>query len=115
MFYRDPFDKDYRKMMEKVKQQKFLDSDEVVEMTTSYVPGTTLSLNRVGVSNIGFAVYDTPGVLNKSQPFNFIRDMDMLKFIQFTEDVKPFTIELHIGKSLWIGAIARIDLLSVCL
>lgn len=100
-------------MIDKIKEQKNLDSDEKIELTTSFVPGTTLDINRVGIGHIGFSVFDTPGLLNKSQPFNFITNIEMLKFINQKNEVHPFNTNIYKGLSLWIGALIRVDCLSV--
>lgn len=113
VFYRDPFDKDYSKMLRKIREQKFLDEEEKTALTTSYVPGTTLGLTRVGVSGLGFAVFDTPGVLNTSQPFNFISNMETLKFLQRKEAVSPAEINGVMGDSVWFGGLVKLDILSV--
>lgn len=113
MYYKDPFDKDFRAMIDRIKEQKGLDSDDKIELTTSFVPGTTLDVNRVGISHIGFSVFDTPGLLNRSQPFNFISNIEMLKYINYKGEVTPFDINMSKGVSVWFGALIRIDCLSV--
>jgi hypothetical protein len=100
-------------MVEIVKRDTALEPEEKVDLTCSYVPGTTLKPVRVEIPGLGFKVYDTPGLTSQKQPFNLIQNLEDLKYINFTKTVKPIHFTLKSGKSLWIGGLIRIDLRSV--
>lgn len=98
-------------MIKNIKTQKN-EISEKIQLITSYIPGSTLKSQKVEIPKIGFKCYDTPGLLNPSQPFNFIKNLNMLKFINFSEKVKPLKISLNAQKSAWLGSLVRIDNLS---
>ena len=52
-----------------------------LELITSFVPGSTLNTMRINIPRIGFACYDTPGIFNHTQSYNFIKNLKILKNI----------------------------------
>ena len=110
--YLDPFDSDFQKHIETLKDAKIC-NEQRIELTCSFIPGTTLRMNKVKIPAIGFKVYDTPGVLSTAQPYALIDDFKALKAFAFTKEVKPVGVRLSPKHSLLVGGVARIDLLSV--
>ena len=108
----DPFDSDFQKHIESLKDTK-VSNEQRIELTCSFIPGTTLRMNRVKIPAIGLRVYDTPGVLSPAQPYSLIDDFRTLKAFSFTKEVKPLGVRVLPNHSLLIGGLARIDLVSV--
>ena len=111
IYYKDPFDFEFKEMIKSIKNEKN-DINEKIELITSYIPGSTLKSQKVQIPKIGFKCYDTPGLLNPSQPFNFIKNLHILKFINFSDEITPLKISLNSQKSVWMGSLIRIDNLS---
>lgn len=110
--YLDPFDEDFRKHVDKIRSEK-LNTDQKIELTCSFIPGTTLRINRVKIPTIGFRVFDTPGVLGDRQHYAIVDQYQRLKGFNFNGEVKPIGVCLNPETSVWIGGITRIDLFSV--
>lgn len=96
-----------------VKHEASLEPLEKVDLTCSYVPGTTLRPVKVSIPKLGFRVYDTPGLISPLQPFNLMAKTDMIKYINFTKELKPLRFTLKSGSTLWIGGLIRLDFRSV--
>jgi hypothetical protein len=114
ILYKDPFDEDFKSMVKMVKEESALESQEKVNLTCSYVPGTTIRPVKVSIPKLGFRVYDTPGLISPLQSFNLMTKTEMIKYIDFTKELKPLRFTLKSGNTMWIGGLIRIDLRSVC-
>ena len=90
----DPFDSEFQKHLENIKKEK-LTAEQRIELTCSYVPGTTLRMNKVKIPLIGFRVYDTPGIFSEHQNYALIDELKTLKAFNFSKAVKPPRI--HVG------------------
>ena len=100
-------------MVKMVKQDSTLETLEKVDLTCSYVPGTTLRPVKVSIPKLGFRVYDTPGFISPLQPFNLMASTALIKYINFTKELKPVRFIIRSGTSLWIGGLVRLDYRSV--
>lgn len=76
-------------------------------ITTSNIPGTTLGLIDIPISETQSFI-DTPGVVVDSQIAHFISPKD-LKVIMPKKEIKPKTFQLNEGQTLFISALARVD------
>eukprot|EP00181_Compsopogon_caeruleus_P002023 CAMPEP_0184687484 /NCGR_PEP_ID=MMETSP0312-20130426/26552_1 /TAXON_ID=31354 /ORGANISM="Compsopogon coeruleus, Strain SAG 36.94" /LENGTH=588 /DNA_ID=CAMNT_0027143681 /DNA_START=26 /DNA_END=1792 /DNA_ORIENTATION=+ len=92
------------------------DGDEVKKinkrelLTTSVIPGTTLNLIKIPLGG-GRNLYDTPGVILPQQITNMLTNAE-LKAVVPQKRVTYVTFRVSQGKSLFIGGLARIDLLE---
>ncbi|OEH77134.1 hypothetical protein cyc_05762 [Cyclospora cayetanensis] len=79
--------------------------------TRSALPGTTLDLMPFGLPK-GFKLVDTPGIPSSSQITNLLPHGPDLLAVVPSKRLQPVTYALTEGKSLLIGAMARIDLVE---
>lgn len=79
-------------------------------ITTSRFPGTTLDLIDIPLDDDHY-IYDTPGIVVKSQMAHYIKKTD-LKYITPTKEIKPMTFQLDDEQTLFIGNLARVDYLK---
>ncbi len=82
------------------------------ELTTSSLPGTTLGIVKIPKAHIGFALHDTPGIPNLSQAYSLIENYQDLMTVFPTKRIKPYNIQLKAGTSVWLGALARLDVIK---
>jgi hypothetical protein len=108
----DPFDAEFKKHIADVKKES-VNAEQKIELTCSFIPGTTLRINKVKIPSIGFKVYDTPGILDEGQHYALIEELNNLKAFGFTKSAKPMAVRLKGKHTLWVGGIMRIDVLSV--
>lgn len=88
-------------------------SKSVKELTTSPIPGTTLDIKKINIIHYGCRFFDTPGFPNKSSMLSkFIYDIDGLFSINFKSKISPHLFNLKQNNTVFIGALARIDLLN---
>ena len=89
--------------------RRFKGTDKDV-LTVSYVPNTTL--NFVGFPlDDGTTIYDTPGVLNRHQYLRYLTK-NSLKIAVPQKEIKALVYQLESEQTLFIGGLARFDLLS---
>jgi len=77
-------------------------------VTRSPVPGTTLHFVSFVLPK-GFRLVDTPGIPSKSQVSNLLTEGIDLYAAMPNKKLQPISYVLHSGRSLLIGAMARID------
>ncbi|MDC3415592.1 ribosome biogenesis GTPase YqeH [Aquibacillus salsiterrae] len=76
-------------------------------ITTSYFPGTTLGFIEIPLDDKS-SLFDTPGVINRTQVAHYISDED-LKVITPKKEIKPRVFQLNEKQTLFFGGLARID------
>ena len=76
-------------------------------ITTSYFPGTTLGFIEIPLDNQS-SLYDTPGVVNRSQLVHYVTEQD-LKIIHPKKEIKPRVYQLKDQQTLFFGGFARFD------
>lgn len=79
-------------------------------LTTSVIPGTTLDVIRIPLHQT-VSLYDTPGIIVKHQLTNSL-DAEELRAVLPTKAVEKATLRLGEGKALFLGALARIDIVE---
>lgn len=79
-------------------------------LTTSVIPGTTLDAIRIPLGH-DINLYDTPGIIVNHQLTNRL-DSDELRAVLPTKNVECVTYRLGEGKSLYLGGLARIDIVE---
>mmetsp|Transcript_140658 Transcript_140658/g.448564 ORF Transcript_140658/g.448564 Transcript_140658/m.448564 type:complete len:620 (+) Transcript_140658:76-1935(+) len=77
-------------------------------VTRSPVPGTTLHLVSFGLPK-GFRLVDTPGIPSSNQLTGLLSDGIDLYATVPRKKLNPISYVLHTGRSLLLGAFARID------
>lgn len=81
-------------------------------LTESALPGTTQEMITVEQFNIGFRVIDTPGIPNMNQVSARVQQFYDLKKLMPLSEMTTYPVNVKQGYSLWLGALARLDLLS---
>ncbi len=76
-------------------------------ITTSYFPGTTLGFIQIPLDDHS-SLFDTPGVVNRSQIVHYVTDKD-LKLITPKKEIKPKVYQLQDKQTLFFGGFARLD------
>ncbi|MFC4404049.1 ribosome biogenesis GTPase YqeH [Gracilibacillus xinjiangensis] len=76
-------------------------------ITTSYFPGTTLGFIQIPLDD-KTSLFDTPGVVNRSQIVHYVTDKD-LKEITPKKEIKPKIYQLQDKQTLFLGGFARFD------
>lgn len=89
--------------------KRFTGTDKEV-LTVSNVPGTTLGLVGFPLDD-GTYLYDTPGVINRHQYFQYLTRKS-LKMILPQKEIKPLVFQLDAEQTLFVGGLARFDFLS---
>ncbi|MBU5595315.1 ribosome biogenesis GTPase YqeH [Amphibacillus sp. MSJ-3] len=79
-------------------------------ITTSYFPGTTLGFIEIPLDQ-KTALYDTPGVVNRSQITHYLSQED-IKVITPNKEIKPRVYQLNSRQTLYIGGLARFDFIK---
>jgi len=77
-------------------------------VTRAPIPGTTLHFMSFALPK-GFRLVDTPGVPSRAQMTSKLSEGIDLYGVAFTKKTAPITYAMHTGRSLLIGAMARID------
>jgi len=80
-------------------------------VTRSPIPGTTLHFMSFGMPK-GFRLVDTPGIPSKHQITSLLSEGIDLYGTVPRKKVNPISYVLHSGRSLLVGALARIDQVS---
>ncbi|RUS17456.1 hypothetical protein BC937DRAFT_89960 [Endogone sp. FLAS-F59071] len=92
------------------------------KVTSSVVPGTTIGMVEIPLAAFGSslghagnvdqrALYDTPGIVDQRQIVHLL-DHEELKMIVPDRPIRPVTYRFESGKSLLLGGLARLDILS---
>lgn len=79
-------------------------------LTTAFVPGTTLGLIRIALTD-HVALWDSPGVVLEDDIAIHLSPR-ALKVVMPRRKLKPYTYQLNPGQSLYLGGLARIDFLE---
>ena len=79
------------------------------EMTTSFLPGTTLDFVKVRNSGLELWVHDTPGVPNPKQLYQHFSNLNDVKAVVNTGVFNPQVVMLENQTTLFLGGVARID------
>eukprot|EP00921_Rhytidocystis_pertsovi_P000468 GHVQ01000896.1.p1 GENE.GHVQ01000896.1~~GHVQ01000896.1.p1 ORF type:complete len:1882 (-),score=274.31 GHVQ01000896.1:578-6223(-) len=80
-------------------------------VTTSRLPGTTLDVVRVDVSQ-PFEFFDTPGLILPNALTTYLNQNELRSVLPRSR-LRPPTIRMVSGKTLLVGALARLDCLDV--
>ncbi|MBG9980912.1 ribosome biogenesis GTPase YqeH [Facklamia sp. DSM 111018] len=79
-------------------------------ITTSNVPGTTLDLIHIPLTDTT-GIVDTPGIIRDNQLAHFL-DRKGMKVLLPSKPIKPRTFQMNSGQTLFVGGVARIDFVS---
>lgn len=79
-------------------------------ITTSPVPGTTLDVIRLPLGG-KVSLFDTPGLMMPHQLTNYLSEKE-LKAVLPQKNVENVTLRLGEGKAIYIGALARLEILE---
>lgn len=79
-------------------------------LTTAYVPGTTLGLIRITLTE-HIALWDSPGVILHDDVSTRLSPR-ALKVVMPRRKLKPYTYQLSPGQTLYLGGLARLDFLD---
>lgn len=74
-------------------------------ITISHFPATTIDV--LSFEYEGVYIYDTPGVINRSQIIHYIDERD-IKYL-YPKKLKTLVYQLYSGTSLFVGGLAQID------
>ncbi len=77
-------------------------------VTVSHFPATTINVLRFKYDDN--YIYDTPGVINRSQIIHYIDESD-IKYL-YPKKLKSIVYQLREGTTLFIGGLLKIDVLS---
>ena len=78
--------------------------------TASLLPGTTLRTIRFPLKG-GLGLYDTPGVMKRDQLFTLL-NQEELSLVVPSKRLKPVTYIVEVGRTLFLGGLARIEHLT---
>jgi 30S ribosome assembly GTPase len=81
-------------------------------LTESALPGTTQEMLTVEQFSLGLRIIDTPGIPNINQASARVNEFYDLKRLMPTGAMTSFSLNVKQGYSMWLGALARLDLLS---
>jgi len=93
-----------------INQMISLTTDMREVITTSYFPGTTLGKIEIPLED-GAVMVDTPGIIQPQQMAHFLDSKD-LQTIMPKKELKPKTYQLDVGQTLFLGGMARLDVLK---
>ena len=101
-------------MLTNIKNEKLEIENEIeCQLTTSFIPGTTLKIIPIKIPGLKLKLYDTPGILDSENIYSLVDSNHLLKEICFEKHSKFLKLILKPKKSLWIGSLVKLDLLSV--
>lgn len=83
----------------------------VLTTTVSNLPGTTLDMLKIKLHN-GITIIDTPGLINEGQLTTLLTPKELNSVIP-AKPVSAITVRAEMGKTILIGAMARIELIEV--
>lgn len=76
-------------------------------ITSSVFPGTTLKLIQIPFDDDCF-LFDTPGILDNHSILNYV-DEKNLKYVLPKKEIKPISIPITKGNSLFFGGLVKLD------
>lgn len=79
-------------------------------ITTSNVPGTTLDLIHIPLTD-STGIVDTPGIIRDTQLAHFL-DRKGMKILLPSKPIKPRTFQMNSSQTLFVGGVARFDFVS---
>jgi len=79
-------------------------------ITTSYFPGTTLSVINIPLDKKSY-IYDTPGIITKNSMYYAV-EPKILKYILPRKEIKPITFQLKDSQTLLIGGLATFSFVT---
>ncbi|MGY3703746.1 ribosome biogenesis GTPase YqeH [Vagococcus martis] len=79
-------------------------------ITTSQFPGTTLDLIEIPFED-GSCLIDTPGIIHRHQMAHYLGKKD-LRLVSPTKEIKPKVYQLNAGQTLFLGGLARFDVIQ---
>lgn len=79
-------------------------------ITTSKFPGTTLDRIEIPFDDEHFLI-DTPGIIHKNQMAHYL-EPKQLRIAAPQKEIKPKVYQLNEGQTLFLGGLARFDLIS---
>jgi ribosome biogenesis GTPase A len=81
-------------------------------LTTSHLPGTTLDFVKAAIlDGPGHALYDTPGIIMPNQLTNLLLPEELAAVVP-KKRADPVTLRMGKGKSILVGGLARLELVS---
>ncbi|KAA8490779.1 protein YqeH [Porphyridium purpureum] len=78
------------------------------QLTTSFLPGTTLGRVKIELKAAYGSLFDTPGIIVKHQLTNMLT-MEELAAVVPQKKMSVTTLRVPPGKSMYVGALARMD------
>lgn len=85
------------------------EEDENFELTTSSIPGTTVSFIKSINKYLHVNIYDTPGIPNTHQLYYYFQNPNDAKMVVIDTTISPKAVTLSPDLSLFLGGLARID------
>lgn len=79
-------------------------------ITTSYFPGTTLGFIDIPLDNKA-SLFDTPGVINRSQMSHYLSTKD-IKAITPNKEIKARVYQINHQQTLFVGGLIRLDFIK---
>ncbi|KAL4451087.1 hypothetical protein ABPG74_021409 [Tetrahymena malaccensis] len=79
------------------------------ELTTSSIPGTTVSFVKSRNKKLNVNIYDTPGIPNPHQLYHYFSNPNDAKIIVVDKKIKPQVFSINKDLSVFFGGLARID------
>lgn len=101
------YKKDY-----KINEVSILEQSDESNLTTSPLPGTTIGITKVDSMKMGVRLFDTPGIPNKHSIVHVMNNYIDIISATINKKIIPYSLNLKQGYSIWIGAIARIDMMN---
>ena len=86
--------------------------NEAIQLTESALPGTTQEMITIEQFKIGFRVIDTPGIPNVNQVISRVSSFKELAKLLPQKEMTVFPINVKSGYTIWLGALARLDMIS---
>lgn len=87
-------------------------TDLNLNITTSMLPSTTLSLMEIPVKK-NLTLIDTPGIVDTGNICNYL-NVETLKKVYSKKEIKPITYQMKLGQYIYIEDILKIDFIKDC-
>lgn len=91
---------------------KASESSQQTLPTVSPLPNTTLEFLEFKFKTLGIRVFDTPGIPNPKQIYNYFESQTDAKLLVVTKKISPISVKLEAGLCLFLGGLVRIDMVS---
>ena len=85
---------------------------EQILLTEAALPGTTQEMITVEQLNVGFRVIDTPGIPSMDTVTSRVDSFKDLAKLLPSKEMTSMSLNVKPGYTLWLGALARLDLVS---